>query len=202
VLAEKNEWDLKKRNLVIKFAHFPVLIVLLTSQNPCKVKLRYSVVPTLSFQRINLPEKEQYIFLLYYTVNQNPGHGCAQQPRWLCLWEKNLRKGRTQNRTVSKQNQNHRKKQQREHQGQRRRTRFVVEEICVLPPMDSPWCSMFVHRTDAHGRDLHGKQEKSMRRKEQQRGAVKHLAFPMPLSCSEVKMSGEQRCENDSGKRD
>ena len=42
----------------------------------------------------------------------------------------------------------------------------------------------------------------SVRRKEQQRGAVKHLAFPMPLSCSEVKMSGEQRCENDSGKRD
>lgn len=108
------------------------------------------------------------------------------------------RKGRTQNQNVSKQNQNHRKKQQRERQGQRRRrTCSFLEEICVLPPMDSPCWSMFVHRTAACGRDLHWKQERG---KEQQRRAVIYLV--LPLSCSEVKRSGERRSENDSGKRD
>lgn len=75
----------------------------------------------------------------------------------------------------------------------------MMEEICLLTPMDSPCWSMFVHRTAAYGRDLHRKQERG---KEQQREAVMHLAFPMPLSCSEVKRSGERRSENDSGKRD
>lgn len=42
---------------------------------------------------------------------------------------------------------------------------------------------MFVHRTDAHGRDLHGKQEKSMRRKEQQRGAVRTDHSPVHHQC-------------------